>query len=70
MARPLPLRQIPSRFDRIAMLLDWVERGAAPPKSGTATETAGSLPLCSYPTYPRHNAGSPAEAASYTCAAP
>ena len=37
------------------MLLDWVERGAAPPKSATVTGNAGSLPLCSYPTYPRYN---------------
>jgi feruloyl esterase len=63
-------RQIPSRFERIAMLLDWVERGAAPPKSGTATGNAGTLPLCSYPTYPRHNGGATTDAASYTCAEP
>src|SRR5262249_55599042 len=58
---------IPSRFDRITMLLDWVERGTAPPKSATVTGSAGTLPLCSYPTYPRYNTGSPADAASYTC---
>jgi pimeloyl-ACP methyl ester carboxylesterase len=64
----IPAAQIPSRFDRIAMLLDWVEKGTVPPKSATVTGNAGSLPLCSYPTYPRYNAGSAAEAASYTCA--
>jgi feruloyl esterase len=68
--RAIPAQQIPSRFDRIAMLLDWVERGTAPPKSGTATGTAGTLPLCSYPTYPRHNGGATTDAASYTCAEP
>jgi feruloyl esterase len=68
--RVITARQIPSRFDRIAMLLDWVERGVAPPKSGTATGNAGSLPLCSYPAYPRHNGGPTTEAASYTCAEP
>ncbi len=68
--KAITAQQIPSRFDRIAMLLDWVERGTAPPKSGTATGTAGSLPLCSYPTYPRHNGGAPTEVASYTCAEP
>ena len=62
--------QIPSRFDRIAMLLDWVEKGTAPPKSATVTGNAGSLPLCSYPTYPKYNSGARTEAASYTCAAP
>jgi hypothetical protein len=63
-----PAVQIPSRFDRITMLLDWVERGTAPPKSATVTGNAGSLPLCSYPTYPRYSSGSPNEASSYTCA--
>ena len=64
----IPAAQIPSRFDRVAMLLDWVEKGAAPPKSATVTGNTGSLPLCSYPAFPRYNAGSPTEAASYTCA--
>jgi feruloyl esterase len=68
--RAIPATQIPSRFDRISMLLDWVEKGAAPPKSATLTGNAGTLPLCSYPTYPRYNAGSPADAASYSCVAP
>jgi feruloyl esterase len=61
-------RQIPSRFDRIVMLLDWVEKGTAPPKSATVTGTAGTLPLCSYPAYPRFNNGAATEAASYICA--
>ena len=68
--RTIAATQIPSRFDRITMLLDWVERGTAPQKSATVTGNTGSLPLCSYPTYPRYNSGSPADAASYTCAAP
>jgi hypothetical protein len=68
--RTIAAAQIPSRFDRITMLIDWVERGTAPQKSATVTGNTGSLPLCSYPTYPRYNAGSAADAASYTCAAP
>jgi feruloyl esterase len=68
--RSISARQIPSRFDRIAMMLDWVEKGAAPPKSGTVTGNAGTLPLCSYPTYPRYNGGPAADAASYACAEP
>ena len=62
--------QIPSRFDRVAMLLDWVEKGTAPAKSATVTGNTGSLPLCSYPTYPKYNSGARTEAASYTCTAP
>jgi feruloyl esterase len=64
----IPASQIPNRFDRIAMLLDWVEKGVAPPKSATVTGNAGTLPLCSYPTYPRYNSGPATNAASYTCA--
>ena len=68
--RSITAKQIPSRFDRVAMLIDWVEKGAAPPKSATVTGNTGSLPLCSYPTYPRYNTGPAADATSYTCAAP
>jgi len=60
--------QIPSRFDRVAMLLDWVEKGVAPAKSATVTGNNGSLPLCSYPTYPKYNSGPATAAASYACA--
>jgi feruloyl esterase len=63
-------RQIPSRFDRVAMLLEWVEKGVAPPKSATVTGNAGTLPMCSYPAYPRYNGGSATEAASYACVEP
>jgi len=68
--RAISATPIPSRFDRVSMLLDWVEKGSAPPKSATLTGNAGSLPFCSYPTYPRYNAGPPADAASYSCVAP
>ena len=64
----IPAAQIPSRFDRVGMLLDWVEKGTAPPKSATVTGNAGTLPLCSYPTYPKYNMGTPADSSSYTCA--
>ena len=64
----IPAAQIPSRFDRVTMLLDWVEKGTAPPKSATVTGNAGTLPLCSYPTYPKYNSGPATAAASYTCA--
>jgi feruloyl esterase len=63
-------RQIPSRFDRVAMLIDWVEKGTAPPKSATVTGNTGTLPMCSYPAYPRFNNGAATEAASYSCVEP
>lgn len=66
----IPAAQIPSRFDRVAMLLDWVEKGTVPPKSATVNGNAGSLPLCSYPTYPKYMSGARTDAASYTCAVP
>lgn len=65
----IPAAQIPSRFDRVSMLLDWVEKGTAPAKSAAVTGNAGSLPLCSYPTYPKYTSGPRTDAASYTCAA-
>ena len=59
---------IPSRFDRVSMLVDWVENGVPPAKSAVVTSASGSLPLCSYPTYPKYRSGSPTDAGSYTCA--
>jgi feruloyl esterase len=61
-------RQIPSSVDRFAMLVDWVENGKAPGKSVTVTGGGRSLPMCSYPEYPKYNKGSVDEAASYECA--
>ena len=65
--RTLAAAPIPNRYDQIALLFDWVEKGVAPGMSVTVTAGEKSLPLCSYPTYPRYRSGSPAAAASYTC---
>jgi feruloyl esterase len=62
--------RIPNAFDRLGILVDWVENGRAPGMSLVVTADDRSLPLCSYPTYPRYQSGSPALAASYTCANP
>lgn len=59
---------IPSTFDRVGVLRDWVEKGIVPGRSITVTAGDRSLPLCSYPSYPRYVGGSPDVAASYTCA--
>jgi feruloyl esterase len=68
--KAIQARPIPSRFDRLTMLLDWVEKGVAPAKAATLTGNTGSLPMCSYPTYPKYTSGPVNEGASYTCAAP
>ncbi len=61
---------IPSSIDRFALLRDWVEHGRAPGLSEAVTGASGSLPMCSYPDYPRYSGGDPEVAQSYTCAAP
>jgi hypothetical protein len=64
---PLP---IPDSFSRLNLLTDWVEKNTAPPKSVTVTGGNRSLPMCSYPKYPKY-IGGPADTASYyTCAVP
>ena len=61
-------KPIPNTFDRFALLMDWVENGKAPGKSITVTAGDRSLPMCSYPEYPKYNKG-PAKARSPTPAA-
>jgi feruloyl esterase len=62
--------QIPSGFDRLALLQNWVENGVAPGKSEIVTGPSGSRPMCSYPDYPHYQSGDPAQAASYRCQEP
>jgi hypothetical protein len=66
--RTLPAAPIPNRFDQIGLLFDWVENGTAPGMSVTVTAGEKSLPLCSYPSYPRYRAGAETAASSYACA--
>jgi feruloyl esterase len=61
---------IPNRFDQLQLLFDWVENNKAPEMSVIVTAGEKSLPLCSYPTYPRYRSGAPASASSYVCARP
>jgi feruloyl esterase len=65
--RTLAPAPIPNRYDQVALLFDWVEKGVAPGLSVTVTAGEKSLPLCSYPTYPKYQSGAPAAAASYKC---
>jgi feruloyl esterase len=50
--------------------MDWVEKKVVPGKSLTVTAGEKSLPLCSYPTYPKYFGGPSGSASSYVCAAP
>ena len=68
--KTIPSAPIPNRYDQIGLLFDWVEKGVAPGMSVTVTAGDKSLPLCSYPTYPRYRTGSTGSADSYSCTAP
>jgi feruloyl esterase len=59
---------IPDTYDRLTLLLDWVEKKVEPPKQVTVTKGERSLPLCGYPAYPKYIAGPPEAASSYRCA--
>jgi Tannase and feruloyl esterase len=61
---------IPNQFDKIALITAWVERNAAPGKTLVVTAGGRSLPLCSYPSYPRYKGGPPESAESYESTAP
>src|SRR5208282_3942572 len=59
---------IPNTYDRLPILMDWVEKKVTPPKQLTVTGGSRSLPLCSYPSYPKYVGGLPSNAGSYLCA--
>jgi len=61
---------IPNQFDRVGLITAWVERNEAPGKTLVVTAGGRSLPLCSYPNYPRYKSGPPESADSYESAAP
>ena len=61
--------QLPNRYDQTGLLFDWVENNVAPGMAVSVTAGEKSLPLCSYPTYPRYKSGAPGAARSYECAA-
>ena len=64
---PLAVAPVPNGWDRLALLFDWVERGVAPGMSITVTAGEKSLPLCSYPTYPKYVGGPATSRSSYQC---
>jgi pimeloyl-ACP methyl ester carboxylesterase len=52
---PIEQAAIPTTIDRLALLFDWVERGAAPPKHAEVTGSGTTMLLCSYPAYPHYD---------------
>jgi pimeloyl-ACP methyl ester carboxylesterase len=62
--------QVPSNVDRFALLRNWVEKGIAPGRSEVASAGARSMPMCSYPEFPRYQGGDTGQAGSYACTAP
>lgn len=65
--KTLEARPIPNMFDRLALLTGWIEKGAAPGKSIKVTSGERSLPMCSYPEYPKYRQGRAEAAESYIC---
>ena len=66
--RAIERTPLPTSFERFAYLVDWVERGLAPGAAITLTGAGGStLPMCSYPQFPKYVGGDPSRAASYRC---
>ena len=61
---------VPSDYERFAYLVTWVERGVAPGQVLEVSAGGKTLPLCSYPTYPKYVNGPAAAASSYSCSAP
>jgi hypothetical protein len=68
--KSIPAKAIPNTFNRMNILMDWVEKNSPPAMSISVTGGNRSLPMCSYPMYPKYGNGSPDAAASYICAAP
>jgi feruloyl esterase len=68
--KSIPAVPIPNTFSRLSLLVDWVEKNVAPSMSVTVTAGNRSLPMCSYPMYPRYMSGPVDAASSYACAAP
>ena len=66
----IPVTQVPSQYDKRDILMAWVEKNEAPAKTLVVTSGNRSLPLCSYPNYPKYVGGPPESASSYTSTAP
>ncbi|MBN2591075.1 MAG: tannase/feruloyl esterase family alpha/beta hydrolase [Sedimentisphaerales bacterium] len=61
---------IPNQYDKRNILFAWVEKNEAPDKTLVVTSGNRSLPLCSYPNYPKYIGGPVESASSYESTAP
>ncbi len=61
---------IPSQYDKMGILMAWVEKNQAPDKTLVVKSANRSLPLCSYPNYPKYVGGPVESASSYVSTAP
>jgi pimeloyl-ACP methyl ester carboxylesterase len=68
--KAVPVTPIPNQFDKQGLIMAWVEQNQSPAKTLVVAAGGRSLPLCSYPNYPKYVGGPPESAASYVSAAP
>jgi feruloyl esterase len=66
----IPVTTIPNQFDKTGLIMAWAEQNQPPAKTLVVTAGGRSLPLCSYPNYPKYVSGPPESASSYVSAAP
>jgi feruloyl esterase len=59
---------IPNTYDKLGLLIAWVEAGVAPPASVMASAGTRTMPLCGYPQHPQYVSGPTDAAASFRCA--
>jgi hypothetical protein len=67
--KEIPVQPIPNTYDRVGLITNWVENNSAPGKTVTVTADGRSLPMCSYPEYPKYLNGPTGAASSYACSA-
>jgi hypothetical protein len=68
--KTISVTQIPNQYDKLGLIMAWAEQNKAPDKTLVVTGGGRSLPLCSYPNYPKYVGGPPESASSYVSAAP
>ena len=68
--KTIPVTQIPNQYDKLGVIMAWTEQNQPPAKTLVVTGGGRSLPLCSYPNYPKYIGGPPESASSYVSAAP